>query len=317
MPLPLPAPHPAVTALDAASRKRFTPCGRGRLVWRQWGYGPPLVLFHGGSGSWMHWMRNIECLARHHSVWVPDLPGMGESDYPLAADFPVITPEESDIDITDSDGLPPSAIPMQTHVAVMIEGLSQLFGATPVPVVGFSFGGTLSANVAALVPGRFSRVILVGSGGVPGERPVRPEMISWRQIADAEELAAVHRRNLAIHLIVDPGNVDEMAVNIQTLNTGRFRGRRLQRRQSLFEVLARGRPRLAGIWGRHDHTARGRVGELAGILRGIDPDAPFHVVEKGGHWVAYECADEVNRTLLRFLAEQTTDHRRRTTETAI
>jgi pimeloyl-ACP methyl ester carboxylesterase len=314
---PSPKLHPTIAALDAASRKHVTPCGRGRLVWRQWGDGPPLILFHGGSGSWMHWVRNIEPLARHYSVWAPDLPGMGDSDYPLAGDFRVITPEESDIDLEGSTGLPPSAIPMQTHAAVAIKGLAQLFGSAPVTVVGFSFGGMLAANVAALVPGRFARVILVGSGGIPGERLARPEMVSWRQITDPDELATVQRRNLEIHMIVDPRNVDDVAVNIQTLNTRRFRGRRLQRRQSLFEVLARGRPRLAGIWGRHDHTARGRIDELPTLLRAIDPQAPFHLVQNGGHWVAYECADEVNRVLLRYLGEQTTDHRRQKTETAI
>ncbi len=314
---PPPELHPAIVALEAKARKHVTPCGRGRIVWRQWGDGPPLVLFHGGSGSWMHWLRNIEPLASQYSVWAPDLPGMGESDYPLAADFPVVSPEDSDIDLAGSKGRPPSALPMQTHAAVMAAGLSQLFGATPIPVAGFSFGGMLAANLAALVPGRFSQMVLIGSGGVPGERLTRPQMVSWRQITDPAELAAVQRRNLEIHMIFDPRAVDDVAVNIQTLNTQRFRGRRLQRRQSLFEVLARGRPRLAGIWGRHDHTARGRVDELPSLLRRIDPEAPFHVVANGGHWVAYECAEEVNRVLLRFLAERTTKDRRRTTEEAV
>jgi pimeloyl-ACP methyl ester carboxylesterase len=42
------------------------------------GAGPTLLL-HGGTGSWTHWVRNIEPLARQFSVVVPDLPGMGES----------------------------------------------------------------------------------------------------------------------------------------------------------------------------------------------------------------------------------------------
>ena len=25
-----------------------------------WGEGRPLVLLHGGTGSWMHWVRNVE-----------------------------------------------------------------------------------------------------------------------------------------------------------------------------------------------------------------------------------------------------------------
>ena len=44
---------------------------------------PPLVLFHGGSGSWTHWVRSIgPLLEAGHDVWAVDLPGFGDSDVP-------------------------------------------------------------------------------------------------------------------------------------------------------------------------------------------------------------------------------------------
>ena len=43
------------------------------------GAGPTLLLLHGGTGSWTHWVRNIGPLSRRFSLMVPDLPGMGES----------------------------------------------------------------------------------------------------------------------------------------------------------------------------------------------------------------------------------------------
>ena len=52
------------------------------MVWRVWGVGEPLVLFHGGSGSWTHWIRNIPELSRHYELWVPDIPGLGGSAMP-------------------------------------------------------------------------------------------------------------------------------------------------------------------------------------------------------------------------------------------
>ena len=58
-----PSPADFVAALDRASTRRTTSSDAGTLVWRIWGSGPPLVLLHGGTGSWMHWVRNIEDLS--------------------------------------------------------------------------------------------------------------------------------------------------------------------------------------------------------------------------------------------------------------
>ena len=66
--------------IDARASRRFTPVGANeKIIWRIWGQGFPLVLLHGGSGGWNHWIRNIEVLARHYQVVIPDLPGLGES----------------------------------------------------------------------------------------------------------------------------------------------------------------------------------------------------------------------------------------------
>ena len=57
----------------------------GRMMWHVWGEGsgkPILLLFHGGSGSWIHWIRNVQPLAQHFTVYAADLPGLGDSDPP-------------------------------------------------------------------------------------------------------------------------------------------------------------------------------------------------------------------------------------------
>jgi 2-hydroxy-6-oxonona-2,4-dienedioate hydrolase len=75
-------PAAAVEALARAARKVRTSCGDGTMVWRVWGAGEPLVLFHGGSGSWTHWFRTIPELSRHYELWVADIPGLGDSAMP-------------------------------------------------------------------------------------------------------------------------------------------------------------------------------------------------------------------------------------------
>jgi CubicO group peptidase (beta-lactamase class C family) len=58
-------------ALDRRAGAAGAACTRGRrargpsVTWRRFGSGPHLVLLHGGHGSWLHWVRNIEFLARH------------------------------------------------------------------------------------------------------------------------------------------------------------------------------------------------------------------------------------------------------------
>ena len=61
----------------------------GPMVWHEWGRecldqgASTLVLLHGGSGSWMHWIRNIAPLvADGFHVLAVDLPGFGDSALP-------------------------------------------------------------------------------------------------------------------------------------------------------------------------------------------------------------------------------------------
>ncbi|MFN8953387.1 MAG: alpha/beta fold hydrolase, partial [Burkholderiales bacterium] len=71
-------------SLAGATRLQTT-CDGSRTVWHAWGQPtqPAVVLLHGGSGSWTHWVRNIAPLqAAGWRVLVPDLPGFGDSDLP-------------------------------------------------------------------------------------------------------------------------------------------------------------------------------------------------------------------------------------------
>src|SRR5262245_40641353 len=75
-------PADYVAALERAATRRTTPLKQGEIVWHVWGSGPPLVLMHGGTGSWLHWVRNIEAFVQDYQVVVPDIPGSGESGDP-------------------------------------------------------------------------------------------------------------------------------------------------------------------------------------------------------------------------------------------
>ena len=77
------SPQQRVDALAARSQVLRVDAGFGELQFRYWPgpeKAPVLLLVHGGSGSWTHWVKNIVSLQRAYHLWAIDLPGLGESD---------------------------------------------------------------------------------------------------------------------------------------------------------------------------------------------------------------------------------------------
>ena len=83
-------PQTILDRMQQQASRHETPCGRGKMVWHLWdqseGSNPVVVLFHGGAGSWRHWIRTIPALLPNYRVLAPDLPGLGESDNPPNSD---------------------------------------------------------------------------------------------------------------------------------------------------------------------------------------------------------------------------------------
>jgi haloalkane dehalogenase len=61
--------------------------GSERLPCRRFGKGSPLLLVHGFPLSGFTWRKLLPELLMHHTCYVPDLPGMGESEWTDATDF--------------------------------------------------------------------------------------------------------------------------------------------------------------------------------------------------------------------------------------
>jgi pimeloyl-ACP methyl ester carboxylesterase len=270
----------AVEAWDAKSRRATTPSGAGQMVWRVWGEGPPVVLLHGGAGSWRHWIRNLEALTARHRVLAPDSPGLGES----AAPSDPWTPHASAEAV--ATGLRTLLLPEET-----------------VDIVGFSAGAILGGLIARLLGARCRTLVLVGAGGLGTARvPVALEKVR-RLEGDARREA--HFTNLARLMIADPERIDEQAIAIQAWNSDHTRISSVAVAQS--DILARalegGAAALKAIWGEADAVARTSLDDRCGVLRAIDPAVEIAVLPGAGHWVAYEAADRFNETLLRMLVQ--------------
>lgn len=280
MPIISEATKALVEGVAAEAKRVETPCGDGALVWRVWGSGPPLVLLHGGYGSWSHWVRNVPVLARRFTVIAPDLPGLGDS------------------------ATPPEPWTAEGLAAIVVEGLGAVVpeGARP-HMAGFSFGGVIGGVAAAQLGDRLKGFTVVGSNGLGLERSPTPlERVA--PDATEEQEFATHRYNLNQLMIHDPAKIDELALWLQKTNhaRARMRSRRFSRSGALVEALPRITARLDGIWGERDATAYPHVAERQRILQSVQPGARFAVVPGAGHWVQFEAADRFNELITEFAA---------------
>ena len=267
-----------VDGIVAEAERCETPCGEGSMVWHCWGSGPPLVLLHGGYGSWSHWIRNVLPLSRSFRVIAPDLPGLGES------------------------ATPPEPWTAAGLAAIIVAGLDAIVPRSDeLRLAGFSFGGVIGGTVAAQLGERVRSFTVVGSNGLGLVRSPTPLRRVPPEADEAEEFAT-HRYNLNQLMIADPDKIDELALYLQQTNhaRARMRSRRFSRSGALIEALPKIRARLDGIWGEKDATAYPHLAERARILRGVQPAARFAIVPGAGHWVQYEAADRFNPLLAEF-----------------
>ena len=265
-------PQALLDRLDAQSTRFETPCGDGRMVWRLWAAAgdtaPVVALFHGGAGSWRHWVHTIPALAPHYRVLVPDLPGLGESDFPPDGDNATPSPQSWPTAST------PSSAPTHRY-----------------DVVGFSFGGTMAACVGALRGARIRSVTIIGSSGV-GPLGSAIELLKVRHL-QGDERRETHRENLNRLMIADRGKIDELALVIQDWNTVRSRLRTpsLSRSGAILRAIDRLQSPLNGIWGELDAPANPQAPKRVAALRERCPDADIRLIPGAGHWVAYEAPE--------------------------
>ena len=278
-------PKDRVDALLATAEILKTPCGAGEMVWQRWAGPsdkPPLVLLHGGFGSWTHWIANVERLRRTRTVLTCDMPGLGDS------------------------AEAPGELSPDTIAAPIFAGLDAVLdGAPTFDLAGFSFGGLIGSRVAKMAGDRMRTYVAVGASGfeglhvrVLGIRVPKPDM------SDAEK-DAIHAKNLEILMLWDVAKIDPLAIYTHRKNVARSRVR--SRPMSLGNHLVDARPdihaRMSGIWGVHDATAGGEaeIMKRRDIFRQFQPDAPLHIIDDAGHWVMYETPEVFEAALIGIL----------------
>jgi pimeloyl-ACP methyl ester carboxylesterase len=269
-----------VSRIESVGTRAIIPCEAGAIVWRIWGEGPPLVLLHGASGSWTHWIRNVLPLAAWFRVLVPDMPGYGDSDAP---------PEPH-----TADGL----------ADLVASGVNALLPPpTSLDLAGFSLGGIIAGLVAARLGRRLRTLVLLGTGGLAlGGAPTRP-LVRIRSAMRPDEVRHVYRENLKTLMIASNDKVDDLAVFLQmeSVRRARFKSEGIPESDSLLKALPAIRARVTSIWGSRDAFMGSHLEDCRRILASGQRGPDFRVIEGAGHWTPYEAADQVNAILIDML----------------
>ena len=285
-PQSVPDPQSILDQMESQSIRHETPCGAGRMVWHEWdksgGTAPVAVLFHGGAGSWRHWIKTIPALVDTYRVLAPDLPGLGESDFP-------------------PDGDDAFAI-----AAIVADGIDAIIGKdTTFDVIGFSFGGTMASCVGAIRGKQARSVTIIGSAGV-GALASLGSAVKLEKVRhlDGQERRDTHRINLNRLMIADPQKIDDLAIAIQDWNTVRSRLKTpaISRSGAILTAIDRLVSPLNGMWGELDAPANPKGPERVAALKARKPEADIRVVPGTGHWAAYESPEIVHPWLLEMLA---------------
>jgi pimeloyl-ACP methyl ester carboxylesterase len=245
--------------------------------WRVWGAGTPLVLIHGGHGAWTHWIRNIEALARHFRVIVPDLAGFGDSaDFAAAAH----APER-----------------LELLVESLRLGVEHLVPQGPVHLAGFSFGGAIAGLLAPRLP-RLQRLALLGCGGHGGKRRDKEPLRDWRAEQGAQRWQAL-QQNVEAFMLSGPADALALQVHGQACERTRFRSKAISRSPLLLQALQDFDKPVLMVWGEDDVTAVPT--EAAQTLGQHKPERDWTILAGAGHWVQYERPEAVNTLLASWL----------------
>jgi len=120
--------------------------GTARLACRRYGSGSPLLLVHGFPLSGFTWRKVLPELSKRHTCYVPDLPGMGESEWTDKTDF----------------SFPGQAQTMKTLV--------DRLGLEHYSVLAQDTGGTFARYLALADSARLGKLVLINTE-VPHHRP--------------------------------------------------------------------------------------------------------------------------------------------------
>jgi 2-hydroxy-6-oxonona-2,4-dienedioate hydrolase len=279
---------PDIDRLKARAERIAVPFDGGALIARRWharsrGTAQPVVLLHGGSGSWLHWIKTIEPVSKTRDVWCIDLPGLGES------------------------AMPPEPATPESAGRIVARAIDTLLPAAQPHLLGFSFGSHVGAYAATLLGQRLSSFILSGSAALGLNHPNFVFAKERHGQPDADQ-RAVHRHNLEVLMFADPRNIDDLAIEIQARNVrqARFKSRVFAATDDIPKLLPQLACPVGAMWGTLDNILEASSTPVADVFQIIETayrrPIDTALVSAAGHWASYERPDAFNEALVEMLA---------------
>ena len=286
---------------------RFVQVGSRQIHLSEAGSGPVVLMLHGGgpgaSGA-TNYARNVEALARHFRVLVPDMPGYGQSTKGLNRNDPF---------------------------GDLAQGMLAMLSALGIPrvhIIGNSLGGACALRMAIERPEVVGRLVLMGPGGVNTTRglptPGLKRLLNYYKGSgpSLEKITQFIRGDL----VYDGSQVPESVIRERyqsSIDPEVIKSPPLLGPQGIpnFKALDFTRdPRLAQVqqptlvlWGTQDKVNRPSGGEA---LQRRMPHCDLYLFSKTGHWVQWERADEFNAVVTAFLQQDQTQQDKQTQRAA-
>jgi pimeloyl-ACP methyl ester carboxylesterase len=248
-----------------------------RIQLLKWGAGEPLLVLHGAAGN-PGWLPYHQALSRQFAVYAPSHPGYDHSSRP-------------------------DWISTMTDMAHFYRQFIEELGLAPVNLLGFSMGGWLAAEIAAMCPHTLKRLILVDAAGI------KP------QVGDMAEIFMVSPEQTLKLRFYDPTQVPTYQQLVDRKLTPeeeevQWRNREMASRLCWKPYLHN--PKLPAylrgvktptliIWGKQDAIIPVNCGEL---YHQALSNSTLHVIDRCGHSPAVEKPQEFLQVVQEFLAKR-------------